>query len=75
MGNIQEIHSTHINLLVTNIYKHFIFSSTAFARRGYKTITTIDRSKQSLIDNYNRISGFSQIDIQQLNLMYCSNRG
>jgi len=46
------------------------YSSTAFATRG-RTITTIDPSKQSLIDTYNRITGFSAIDIKQLNLMYC----
>jgi len=52
------------------------YSSTAFARGGMKTITTKDRSKQHLIDTYNRISGFSPIDIQQLNLMYnCKNGG
>jgi len=51
------------------------YSSTAFAKRGYKTITTINSSQQSLIDTYNRISGFSAIDIKQLNLMYCTGRG
>lgn len=54
------------------------YSSTAFARRGTKTITTKDRSKQRLIDTYNRISGFSAIDVQQINLMYkgiCGNGG
>lgn len=51
------------------------YSSTAFARRGTKTITTVDRSKQRTIDTYNRISGFSQTDIKQLNLMYCGGRG
>jgi len=45
------------------------YSSTAFATRG-RTITTKDRSKQSIIDTYNRISGFSATDIKQLNLMY-----
>jgi len=45
------------------------YSSTAFATRG-KTITTVDSSKQHIIDTYNRISGFSEIDIKQLNLMY-----
>ena len=47
-----------------------IFSSTAFAYRGRKTITTKDPSKQGLIDTYNRISGFSEMDIKQINLMY-----
>jgi len=51
------------------------YSSTAFAKRGTRTITTIDRSKQRMIDTYNRISGFSQTDIKQLNLMYCNGRG
>jgi len=46
------------------------YSSTAFAKRGRKTITTIDRSKQGLIDTYNRITGFSEMDIKQINLMY-----
>lgn len=46
------------------------FSSTAFAYRGRKTITTKDPSKQGLIDTYNRISGFSEMDIKQINLMY-----
>jgi len=46
------------------------YSSTAFARRGTKTITTIDRSKQRIIDTYNRISGFSSTDVRQLKLMY-----
>lgn len=45
------------------------YSATAFATRG-KTIVTKDRSKQHYIDTYNRIAGFSKIDIQQLNLMY-----
>ena len=51
----------------TTLIHHF--SSTAFATRG-RTITTKDRSKQSIIDTYNRISGFSATDIKQLNLMY-----
>jgi len=54
------------------------YSATAFAQRGRKTITTKDRSKQHLIDTYNRISGFSPIDVQQINLMYqreCGNGG
>lgn len=47
------------------------YSSTAFANvRGGKTILTKDRSKQHLIDTYNRISGFSPTDIVQLNKMY-----
>lgn len=46
------------------------YSSTAFAMRG-RTITTKNPANQKLIDTYNRISGFSQIDIKQLNLMYC----
>lgn len=46
------------------------YSSTAFARQGTKTITTRDPSKQRLIDTYNRITGFSSIDVQQINLMY-----
>ena len=50
------------------------YSSTAFAKRGTRTITTINRANQKLIDTYNRISGFSTIDKQQLNLMYCKSR-
>lgn len=51
------------------------YSSTAFSKNGYKTIQTIDTSKQHIIDTYNRISGFSQTDIKQLNLMYpCKNK-
>ncbi|XP_057291343.1 zinc metalloproteinase nas-15-like [Hydractinia symbiolongicarpus] len=46
------------------------YSSTAFAKRGTKTITTKDPSKQHLIDTYNRISGFSEMDIKQIGLMY-----
>jgi len=47
------------------------YSSIAFAKyRGQKTITTKDSSKQHIIDTYNRISGFSPIDIKQINLMY-----
>ena len=47
------------------------YSSTSFAtRRGLKTITTIDRSKQNLIDTNDWISGFSETDIKQINLMY-----
>jgi len=54
------------------------YSSTAFARRGTKTIVTNDRTKQSLIDTYNRITGFSDGDIKQINKMYekeCGGRG
>jgi len=48
------------------------YSSIAFSTGG-KTITTKDSSKQRIIDTYNRISGFSEIDIKQINLMYkCS---
>lgn len=51
------------------------YSSVAFATSG-KTITTKDPSKQHIIDTYNRISGFSPIDIKQINLMYkCSGGG
>jgi len=51
------------------------YSSTAFATSG-KTITTKDPNNQRRIDNYNRISGFSAIDIKQINLMYkCSGGG
>lgn len=46
------------------------YSSTAFAYRGKKTITTKDPSKQHLIDTYNRITGFSEMDIKQIGLMY-----
>ncbi|XP_057292223.1 protein SpAN-like isoform X3 [Hydractinia symbiolongicarpus] len=46
------------------------YSSTAFAKAGMKTITTVDPSKQSLIDNYNHIYGFSRTDIQQIKKMY-----
>lgn len=45
------------------------YSSTAFAVRG-RTIVAKDPSKQHYIDTYNRIAGFSQTDIRQLNLMY-----
>jgi len=50
------------------------YGSTAFGR-GRQTIQTIDSTKQRLIGQRN---GFSQIDIQQLGLMYnkeCSNGG
>lgn len=51
------------------------YSSTAFSTNGYKTIVTKDVSKQHIIDTYNRISGFSQTDINQLNKMYpCNNK-
>jgi len=54
------------------------YSSTAFAYNGRKTITTKDSSKQKMIDTYNRITGFSEMDIKQINLMYkgeCSATG
>ncbi|XP_065676272.1 low choriolytic enzyme isoform X3 [Hydra vulgaris] len=51
------------------------YSSTAFARSNTKTITTKDPSKQRLIDNYNRISGFSATDIVQINKMYSCGGG
>jgi len=47
------------------------YSSTAFTRNyRYKTITTIDQSKQYLIDHGDRIFDFSPTDIKQINLMY-----
>jgi len=39
-------------------------------KRGLKAMTTLDPSKQHLIDRCGRCC-FSEIDIQQLNIMYC----
>jgi len=46
------------------------YSATAFSKNGQRTIVTKDSSKQHLIDTNNVISGFSQTDVKQLNLMY-----
>ncbi len=48
------------------------YGKTAFGRRKL-TIETIDKSKQNVIG---RRSGFSQLDILQMNLLYrCAGRG
>ena len=46
------------------------YGSTAFAREPYYTIETRDKSKQYLINHGDRVNDFSEIDIQQINLMY-----
>jgi len=46
------------------------YSSTAFAKPGTKTITTVDPSKQSLIDTHGWVLGLSKLDIIQINKMY-----
>ncbi|XP_066923615.1 astacin-like [Clytia hemisphaerica] len=64
--------ASNVNSLGTpyDLHSMMHYSSTAFARAGTRTIVTKDRSKQSIIDTNNRISGFSEIDIKQINLMY-----
>ena len=71
--NVPWLTCTLLALSSSTVFFLLEFSSTAFARQGMKTITTVDRTNQHLIDTYNRISGFSEIDIKQINLMYgCS---
>ena len=45
------------------------FRSTAFAKSFTKTITTLDSSKQRIIDN-NYHYGMSDMDAKQIKLMY-----
>jgi len=46
------------------------YSSTAFSRGPYYTIQTLDQSQQYLINRLDNGNSFSDIDIQQINLMY-----
>eukprot|EP00111_Clytia_hemisphaerica_P023623 TCONS_00069650-protein len=58
-----------------DFYSMMHYGSTAFAKSGTKTITTLDPSKQRIIDN-NYHYGMSDIDAKQIKLMYnCDGNG
>jgi len=71
--NFNKQRASNINSLGTGYdYKSMMhYGRTAFGS-GRLTIRTKDASMQNQIGNRN---GFSQIDIKQINLMYCGGNG